>query len=279
MIIVVLFLFILPAVAVMIGSKITEWWVIPTINTDDILKSPEEVVFGGDDAAEEDTQEEINNADKAVGENSNEETVDLNSMSIYMIQVASISDNKNIESLTEELANHNLPHIVYGLDNTYKIYTFASTNRQDMEGKIDRVRGIYEDAYIHQIHVPQKQIQYSSKENKGTKEVIGDMNLLLELLKQSSDSLNGSENEKEIPGGYKEVLEDYQKLLDQMFKNVSDADLPKGFAGADDIKRMIEYHEKNITESLKIIEEKQGLYRLQNYFLDNIFKTIEVIGK
>ena len=30
---------------------------------------------------------------------------------------------------------------------------------------------------------------------------------------------------------------------------------------------------------LKIIEDKQELHKLQNYFLDNLFRTIEIIRK
>ena len=59
----------------------------------------------------------------------------------------------------------------------------------------------------------------------------------------------------------------------------NNTELPKNFVAKDDIKNMIEHQEKNITESLKIIEGKQEMYKLQNYFLDNLFKTVEIIKK
>ena len=279
-IIAVLFLFLLPVIAITIGSKITEWWVIPTINTDDMLKSPEEIVLKENGELEDDTIQEKNDTDSEVkGEELNQKNANLNSISIYMIQIASISDNKNIELLAEELDNHNLPHITYKLDDMYKIYTFASTRREDVESKIDEVKEIYEDAYIGQMHIPQKQIQYLDKENKGTKEFIEDMNLLLELLEQFSDSLYKSDNEESKLGKYKEILENHQKLLGRMLEEVSNMELPKDFISENDIKEMIEYQKKNITESLKIIEDKQELHKLQNYFLDNLFRTVEIIRK
>lgn len=279
-IIALLFLFILPVIAITIGSKITEWWVIPTINTDDMLKSPEEIVLKENGESGGDILQEKNDTDSEFKkEELNGEVANLNSISIYMIQVASVSDNKNIELLTEELDNHNLPHITYKLDDTYKIYTFASTEREDMESKIEGIREIYEDAYIGQMHIPQKQIRYLDEENKGTKEFIEDMNLLLELLEQSSDSLYKSDNEESKLGKYKEILENHQKLLGRMLEAASNTELPKDFISEDDIKKMIEYQEKNIMESLKIIEDKQELHKLQNYFLDNLFRTIEIIRK
>lgn len=279
-IIAVLFLFLLPVIAITIGSKITEWWVIPTINTDDMLKSPEEIVLKENDELEDDTIQEKNDTDSEVkGEELNQKNANLNSISIYMIQIASISDNKNIELLAEELDNHNLPHITYKLDDMYKIYTFASTRREDVESKIDEVKEIYEDAYIGQMHIPQKQIQYLDEENKGTKEFIEDMNLLLELLEQSSNNIYKSYNEGSKLDKYKEILGNHKKLLEQMLEKVNNTELPKNFVGKDDIKNMIEHQEKNITESLKIIEGKQEMYKLQNYFLDNLFKTVEIIKK
>lgn len=275
-IIVLLFLFILPIVAVVIGSRITEWWVIPTINTDDILKPSEEVVF-----KEDDMQEEVNDIDHEVGEKEldGKEIINLNSISVYMIQIASISDNKNIELLIKELSNHNLPHITYKLDDIYKVYTFVSTKRENIEGKIDKVREIYEDAYIGQMHIPQKQIQYLSNKNKGTKEVIEDMNVLLGLLEQSSDSLYKLDREEAKLDEYKGILENHQKLLGQISEKINNIELPKDFANINDIKKMVEHQEKNIVESLKVMEERQDLYKLQNYFFDSLFRTIEIIRK
>jgi len=279
-IMVLLFLFILPVMALIIGSKITEWWVIPTINTDDILGLRDETIFEEDGKAAGGAQEEINGAEHTTGgKGTDGETANLNSISIYMIQVASVSDNKNTESLIEELSSCNLPHFVYKSGDTYKIYTFVSTNRGDIEDKIDRVREIYKDAYIGQMHIPQKQVQYLCEENKGTKEFIEDMNSLLELLKQSSDNLYSLDGEETKLNEYKGILEKHQKLLGQMLERVDRTNLPKDFTNVDDIKNMIEYQTKNITESLKIIEKKQEPYKLQGYLSDNLFSAIEVIKK
>ena len=103
--------------------------------------------------------------------------------------------------------------------------------------------------------------------------------MLLELLEQSSDSLYKPDNGEIKLNEYKEVLERHQKLLNQMLGKVKDTDLPKNFANTDDIKKMIEHQEKNIMESLKIIEKGQDSYKLQNYFLDNLFRTIDIIKK
>lgn len=276
-IIIILFLFILPVAAIIIGSKITEWWVVPTVNTEEILKSPGEAVSDKDDKKEGDIQEKADDIDKTEEEKTDKDTVNLNPMSVHAIQIASVSDNKNTELLTEELENHNLPHITYKLDDTYKVYVFASTKRADMDNKIGEVREIYEDAYIGHINIPQRQIQYSAEKNKGAKEIIEDLNLLLKLLEQSSDKLHKPGIEETRLGEYKGILKDHQKLLGQISEKIEGVDLPEDFDKTSDIKGLVEYQQKNIAESLKIIEEGQEPYKLQNYFLNNLFGTVDLI--
>ncbi len=102
---------------------------------------------------------------------------------------------------------------------------------------------------------------------------------MLELLEQSSNNIYKSNNERSKLDKYKEILGNHKKLLEQMLEKINNTELPKNFVGKDDIKNMIEHQEKNITESLKIIEGKQEMYKLQNYFLDNLFKTVEIIKR
>ncbi|MBU5677690.1 hypothetical protein KQI88_14815 [Alkaliphilus sp. MSJ-5] len=280
----IFFLVILPITAVAIGSRITEWLVIPTINTDNILKPPSGITLeGSGDVEDGSIEKEVNNV-KDVTEVSGKEEINTeitnqNSLSAYMIQIASISDNKNIESLIEQLNSYSFPHIIYKLDNIYKVYTFGSTKREDIEKKLDNVREVYADAYIGQIYIPQKQIHYSSTENNGTKEVIDNMNSLIEILNQSSETLYKFINAEGTLEEYKKILINHQKLLAQMSEKINNVKLPKEFANVEDIKKMIEYQEKNILESLKVIEEGRDTYQLQNHFLDSLFRTIEVIKK
>lgn len=280
--IVLFFLVILPITAVAIGSRITEWLVVPTINTSDILKppSPEDIGFENDDEVEDNAKEGVKGEiSETQNKEMNTETINLNSISVHMIQVASISDNKNIEALIKELGNHQFPHIIYKLENAYKVYTFSSTKREDIEEKLDKVREVYPDAYIGQIHIPQRKVNYLSEENNGTKEFIESMNSILELLDQSSDKLYKLLKEEGKLEEYKEVLLNHENILKKLSEKINNTDLPKEFASVADVKKMLDYQEKNIVESLKIVEEKQDIYELQNYFLDNLFRTIEIIKK
>ena len=183
---------------------------------------------------------------------------------------------KNEKSLIEELKNNNFPHIIYKADNAYKIYTYGSTKRENIEEKLDEVRAVYYDAYIGQVHISKNQISYL-EDDKGTAEVIKDMNSLLGILNESSDTLYKITTAEGDLNQYKEVLVKHQTLLEDMSEKVKNATLPKELPTVEDINRMIDRQEKNISESLKILDEEANIYELQNYFLDNVFRIIEII--
>ncbi len=275
----ILFLLILPIVAVAIGSRITKWWIVPTINTEDILKPQTDIVFKEDNEKKENPKIVKETTQEVVEKELDREAIKLDSISLYMIQVASISNNKNIELLIEELSNHNLPHTTYKLDDTYKIYTYVSTEREDIEEKMGKVKEIYEDAYMGQIHIPERQVHYIKEENDGSREVIENINLLLELLDKSSNKLCKSINGEIQVDEYKEILENHNKILGQITEKINNTKLPEGFASNSDIKEMVEDHKKNISQSLKLMEEGGSLHKVQNYFYDSLFKTIDMIQK
>ncbi len=288
-VVIIFFFVILPITAVTIGSRITRWVVIPTINTENMLKAPEELdsenngdVQKNNDEDNNDVQEDANNIvseDEETNSEINMDTVTLNSLSTYMIQIASVSDNKNIEMLIEELNSYNFPSIVYRVDNLYKIYTFGATKREYIEGKLDQVREVYPDSYIGEMYVPQKEVRYSADEDSNVKEIVDSLNSLIQIIDKSSDNLYKYINEENGLEQYKETLLEHQNLLEQISEQISDSKLPEEFFSVDSIQSMIEYQEKNIAESLNIIKEEKDNFILQNYFLDNLFRTVELIKK
>lgn len=272
LILAVLFLLILPVTAIIIGSKITKLWVIPTINTNNMPKVLEDIDL---EPNEEEIAQGAEIEDKTTEEGN---TINLSSISIYAVQVASVADNKNINLLTDQLKQYNLPHITYKIDNVYKIYTYASAKRENIEGKIDQVKEIYNDAYIGEIHIPQQEVYYLKDTNKGTEEIIEDINLLTKLLNRSSDdvyNINGGNI-----GEYRQVLEEYKNILTKILGYIDEGiNLPEEIASIDNIKKVIEFQQNNVAESLKIIENKEDLYELQKYFSNNLFSMLELVRK
>lgn len=274
-----LFLLILPITAVAIGSRITKWFVLPTINTKDILEGPENIYIDDEESEINSTAgEEANNLlDGDKKDQLNKNLINLNPLSIYMIQVASVTDDANIHLLTDELSEHRFPYGIYKEGHMYKIYTYTSTRRENIEDKVDRVREIYSDAYIASMHIPQKQVYYLDDENKGTREIVENINLLLGLFEESLDNIYRLDKGGKELDEYKKILLKQEDILRQINISISDGSLPMEFANKDHIEKMIKSQEEYIRKSLKIIEEKTEPYDLQNYFLGSLFSIIEVL--
>lgn len=272
------FLVILPLLSIMIGSRITEWVVIPTINTESMLQSPGDITLEnmkelGSKEEQDDTEELEPKSEKENNQFTNK--VDLKPLSFYMIQIASLADNKNIEGLIGELQSHALPHIIYRADNMYKIYSYGATDRKHIEEKLNAVREVYPDAYISHVNIGQRQIQFSD-ENKGTENVIQNLNTLVDSLYESSDALYNLSTGGITLEEYDKVLNQHENILTTISSNLESAELPENSFTADELKKMLDHQEKNIKASLEMTATDLDLYKLHNNFLDTIFRTIEI---
>ncbi|ABW19316.1 hypothetical protein [Alkaliphilus oremlandii] len=272
------FLVILPLLSIMIGSRITEWVVIPTINTESMLQSPGDITLEnikelGSKKEQDDTEEVEPKSEKENNQFTNK--VDLKPLSFYMIQIASLADNKNIEGLIGELQSHALPHIIYRADNMYKIYSYGATDRKHIEEKLNAVREVYPDAYISHVNIGQRQIQFSD-ENKGTENVIQNLNTLVDSLYESSDALYNLSTGGITLEEYDKVLNQHENILTTISSNLESAELPENSFAADELKKMLDHQEKNIKASLEMTTTDLDLYKLHNNFLDTIFRTIEI---
>lgn len=270
------FLVILPLLSIIIGSRITEWIVVPTINTESMLQSPGDITL--ENIKELGSEEEQDDKKEPEPEKENSEftsAVDLNPLSFHMIQIASLTDNKNIEGLIGELQSHALPHIIYRADNMYKIYSYGATDRKHIEEKLNTVREVYPDAYISHVNIGQRQIQFSD-ENKGTENVIQNLNTLVDALCQSSDALYNLSAGDITLEEYDKILNQHENILTTISSNLEGAEFPENSFTTDELKKMLDHQEKNIKASLEMTVEDMDLYKLHNNFLDTIFRTIEV---
>lgn len=279
-VIAVIFLVILPIVAVIVGLRITELLVIPTINTDDMLRSPGDI--GLVDKILVDKTDDVSNGKDAVqaeNKESNTNRINLNSITAYVIQIASLSDSTNIESLIEELNRSQLSHVVYRTDNKYKIYTSGFTKREYAEEKLEEIRILYPDAYISEIYASENLIAYSVPNEENTKAIIEELNHLGVSLNSSSDIIYNLSKKEGNLDDYREVLGEQQKKLEELSKKLEQVSPSSDSQLYSEVKKMVENVEKNINKSNEIINTGQYSHLLHTYFLDSLFRVIETAKK
>lgn len=291
-----LFLIVLPVTAIAIGSRITSWFIVPTINREGLLEGLEDLQDGkylnGADLQDEDAykdhddyveiEENENNSQEEAPRPPKEDRggeekgslLNLRLPSFYAIQVASVASNDNIKLLTGELAAYKIPYVIHRVANGYKVYTYTATRREDLEGRIGRVREIFQDAYIDHISIPGRQIYYSAGEDKVAKEIVDNINLLLGLFDQGLGGLYSLE-EGEMED-HRSLLVRIDSILKEISKDINRGNLPEGFIKVEDLKEFIGLQEDNIKQALKVIEEKGDPYILQNHFLEALFNSIDL---
>ncbi len=276
-ILIIFFFIILPIAAVTIGSRITEWLVIPTINTENMLQAPGDMDTENPSSPDNNSEtEENSNAENMNKKELNTKSIKLDSLLVYAIQVSSLSNDSNIENFTTELENYEFPHIVYKIDDVYKVYTYGSTKRGNIENKLDIVREVYPDAYIDEMYISEKKVEYSEDLEENVKDVVSNMNLLINIMDQSSDNLYEFINKESSLEKYNETLVEHKKILEQISENASNINEDTDSINIMAIKNMVEYQNKNIEKTLNMKKDIDEL-NLQNHFLENLFRIIELM--
>ncbi|AOY76837.1 SPOR domain-containing protein [Clostridium formicaceticum] len=276
---VITFLIIIPVTAVLIGSRITERIVVPVLYSDSPLEEGilSDIINNSDDNDETEVVDEVETNAETITPLEEVEDTELLPLSIYMIQIASVSDTSNIEELVEELNEKKLSHIVYKIDNAYKVYTLGLTDRGYVEEQLPSIRAFYPDAYISELHLPAKKITYSKDEEETGKNIVKDLNSLIVIIdKQAKEWYNFIKGEGEL-NQYSKLLTEHQVLMTQLSERLDTDVWPEGLPEKKAIEKMVLHQEGNIKKTTELLEDKENLYRVHSLFLDSLFRTLETI--
>ncbi len=276
---VLIFGMILPVMAIYIGLHITKMWVSPVLNSEEgnsiIALENNEVKDNGEDNNKSETTEENKNNNKI-----NYIKAEIEPFSVYTIQIASLADNKNVDDFIGALNDQKLAHLIYKTDNSYKVYVSGGTKRTHVETELVKVKTLYPDAYISEVHPLVKNVEYPQDERAEKLEtIITDLNEVIKTMdKQGEAWYNYFVSEGSLDN-YVELLKIQQNLLVKLSEKISGVELPEGFFKKGIVEKMIAYQEGNIKRSLELYEENEvdNAHRLHSLFLDNLFRIVEII--
>ncbi|MBM7613562.1 hypothetical protein [Alkaliphilus hydrothermalis] len=297
MILVALFCMILPIIAIYIGLRITELWVSPALNSDYNF-----VVDEGNRGNNSENTHNTNNTNKEKGdeekpiaedkapkesgsqgqeEDSRLIEKEVKPLSIYTIQIASLSDNKRVEGLIQELNERKLSNLIYKEDSSFKVYVVGGTKRSQVEQELQYIRSFYPDAYINEVHPSIQVIEYPEGDDVEVySKIVEDINKIIELMElQGEEWYNFYEKEGEL-GTYIELLKKQQEVLVELDENLRGIDLPQSFPVKEAVmEKMIAYQNNNINRSIEIISagHVDNLHQIHSLYLDSLFRVVELI--
>lgn len=281
LLLVILLCIILPATAIYVGLRITEKWVSPVLNPDDndfefVIEEPEgtmpEIEIPDDNQSEALTPGE----DETPRE---EASVEINPLSVYTIQIASLGNTANIDAMISQLNQSKLSYLIYKMDNSYKVFVKGSTRRRDVETELEKVREYYPDAYINELYLPKKILSYNKGDGEKIENLVIKFNGLITLMdEQAQEWYNFFVKEGEL-NNYSELLKKQQDILTELSSIINSTTLTLSSLTNDDIEKMIHYQESNINRSMDFIKENsaEDLYKLHSLYLDSLFRIVEVI--
>lgn len=279
-VIIIVFYVVLPVMAIYIGLHITQSLVEPALNQEDVIN---EILQPVDEEGEvslgDDEDQNIPTTKENTGKGQQYITLQIRPLSIYAVQIASTSTTENMEDFISKLNLQKLSHLIYRMDNSYKVYTLGATKRDFVEQYLENIRELYPDAYISEIHLPIKKLSVAEEDQEVVEAIVNNFNNLIDVLDKLSNEWYNFLREKGDLTTYKELLLEQQQLLEELSNEIKaqDVQLPETLPRVENIEKMIHYQQSNINQTLEILGNNEEAHKVHSLFLDSLFRVVEVI--
>ena len=238
---------------------------LPSFNLfgDDEKENKEEFTY-------EDVEKELDGFKEEEVTNQDIKVTTVDGWKYYTIQVASIKKDEEYTKLEEELKMKKIPYSIVSIDDTKKIQTYGSLNKEYQTNKLEEVRKIYPDAFISEIEIPPLSLQYTKKYSY-MEEI---SNQLMSLIKTfESESKFWEENNMDMEK-YKTIMNNRNNAISNIKQQCDKID----YDGAKRFKEnLISYMNELITNinnasksaNQEIYNESQSIFlsSMQQYYL------------
>ncbi|WP_099187585.1 SPOR domain-containing protein [Tepidibacter mesophilus] len=201
----------------------------------------------------------------------------INGFWIYSIQVASVNDYKEAQSIVNNLESTDIPNYVHEKEGSYKIYIYTSLKESNARRYLENIKSSYSDAFISKIQIGSMDLEYTKK-YEYMNDVCKDLELMIENIKQESKFWNEYKLGTSNYDDYINLINNKSKLVDSLTKNL------KKFKGKEtenfekQMSKFCEYNRKNV-ESVNLNLKNGNLKSCENLFLSSLFQYNEFINK
>ena len=185
--------------------------------------------------ASKSTQKIDNSSQKNVTDKSNEEksqkssTADNSSINtevavvdgidVYLIQVGSFDNNKDLNKITARLKENKIPNSSIKIDGANKVQAYISFNEDDVRNNLEKTKKIVDDAFLTKLEIPVLSLEYT-EEYSYIKDIADNLNSLLKNYEEESNYLNKNKDNLDS-GEYKKILTKRENILDKLENEVN----------------------------------------------------------
>ena len=168
------------------------------------------------DKSNEEKSQKSSTADNS---STNTEVAVVDGIDVYLIQVGSFDNNKDLNKITARLKENKIPNSSIKIDGANKVQAYISFNEDDVRNNLEKTKKIVDDAFLTKLEIPVLSLEYT-EEYSYIKNIADNLNSLLKNYEEESNYLNKNKDNLDS-GEYKKILTKRENILDKLENEVN----------------------------------------------------------
>ena len=168
------------------------------------------------DKSNEEKSQKSSTADNS---STNTEVAVVDGIDVYLIQVGSFDNNKDLNKITARLKENKIPNSSIKIDGANKVQAYISFNEDDVRNNLEKTKKIVDDAFLTKLEIPVLSLEYT-EEYSYIKNIADNLNSLLKNYEEESNYLNKNKDNLDS-GEYKIILTKRENILDKLENEVN----------------------------------------------------------
>ena len=168
------------------------------------------------DKSNEEKSQKSSTADNS---STNTEVAVVDGIDVYLIQVGSFDNNKDLNKITAKLKENKIPNSSIKIDGANKVQAYISFNEDDVRNNLEKTKKIVDDAFLTKLEIPVLSLEYT-EEYSYIKDIADNLNSLLKNYEEESNYLNKNKDNLDSEE-YKIILTKRENILDKLENEVN----------------------------------------------------------
>lgn len=168
------------------------------------------------DKSNEEKSQKSSTADNS---STNTEVAVVDGIDVYLIQVGSFDNNKDLNKITARLKENKIPNSSIKIDGANKVQAYISFNEEDVRNNLEKTKKIVDDAFLTKLEIPVLSLEYT-EEYSYIKDIADNLNSLLKNYEEESNYLNKNKDNLDSRE-YKKILTKRENILDKLENEVN----------------------------------------------------------
>ena len=168
------------------------------------------------DKSNEEKSQKSSTADNS---STNTEVAVVDGIDVYLIQVGSFDNNKDLNKITDKLKENKIPNSSIKIDGANKVQAYISFNEDDVRNNLEKTKKIVDDAFLTKLEIPVLSLEYT-EEYSYIKDIADNLNSLLKNYEEESNYLNKNKDNLDSEE-YKIILTKRENILDKLENEVN----------------------------------------------------------